>query len=33
MTDPALPEIAVTTPAKLHHVLGHDPPKLYEVTT
>ena len=25
MINPALPEIAVTTPAKLHHVMGHDP--------
>jgi len=25
MTIPALPTIAVTTPAKLHHALGHDP--------
>ena len=24
MINPALPEIAVTTPAKLHHVMGHD---------
>ena len=24
MIDPAWPEIAVTMPAKLHHVMGHD---------
>jgi transposase-like protein len=26
MIKPALPQIAVTTPAKLHHAPGHDPP-------